>query len=287
MSQENPETKSEKSVRTERNIHPRKPWFAFLLSLLLPGLGQLYTDGIGKAARYFAFSVGTSILLVLAGGALMFSLGFPGFVLIVCLGWVISLAIAGEAAIRAKRVQCIDKRAYDRWWVYLLILVAYNVLINAIPSELLSEHVSPKMNYRVLYLPSGSMAPTLEPGDYAVADSRPREDWQREDIVAFHSADQEHLTVKRIVGMPGETLEIRDGTSYINGEKFQPTYWTEPISGEWGPFEIQSGHYFVMGDNVNNSRDSRFIGEIPEEDMSALFLFRIFGKEMGTDLLRR
>ena len=278
---------SERSVQSERGISKRNPWFAFLLSLLLPGLGQLYNDGVARGLRFFALGLGLSFLEIVVGGTLMISFGVAGFVAMMLLGWSFSLAIAAEAAYRAKRVQSVEKRAYDRWWVYLLILIVYTASVRAIPSGFLTEHLSPRMSFRVFHLPSGSMSPTLEPGDLVIADPAVRNDWQREDLVVFRSPDGEQIITKRIVGLPGETLEFRDGVCYIDGKEFRPGYWTERIQGEWGPIDVPPGKYFMMGDNVNNSRDSRFIGSIPQEDFVALILFRVYGKEIGTDLTER
>lgn len=82
---------------------------------------------------------------------------------------------------------------------------------------------------------------------------------QRGDIVIFKYPDDESQNyIKRIIGLPGDTVEIQNGSVYINGELLDEPYLREEPKGSFGPYEVPEGHYFVLGDNRNNSRDSRY-----------------------------
>lgn len=113
-------------------------------------------------------------------------------------------------------------------------------------------------------VPTPSMVNTINVGDrfignrFAYAFKEP----QRYDIVVFkYPDDNKTLFVKRIIGLPGETVEIIDGKVYINGstEPLRDDFLPEPMAEEdYGPYEVPEGHYFMLGDNRNHSEDSRF-----------------------------
>ncbi|MDL2219772.1 signal peptidase I [Ruminococcaceae bacterium OttesenSCG-928-O06] len=87
------------------------------------------------------------------------------------------------------------------------------------------------------------------------------EDPARYDIMIFHYPDDEtQLYVKRVIGMPGEQLEIRDGLVYIDGQStpLETGFVKGALRGNFGPYTIPEDCYFVMGDNRNESWDSRY-----------------------------
>jgi signal peptidase I len=96
----------------------------------------------------------------------------------------------------------------------------------------------------------------------------------RGDVVVFIAPDQvpgqpERDFIKRIIGLPGETVEIKDCTVYVNGEALDEPYIKEQTNSTEPPVVVPPDHYFVLGDNRNNSRDSRAeeIGMIPKESI--------------------
>lgn len=112
-------------------------------------------------------------------------------------------------------------------------------------------------------VPTGSMENTIMPKDRIVAFrwSYLFDDPDRGDIVVFKYPDDEQvLYVKRVLGLPGETIEMKDGKVYLNGseEPLEEDYLKEEAYGDYGPYTVPENCYFMMGDNRNNSLDSRF-----------------------------
>ncbi len=89
----------------------------------------------------------------------------------------------------------------------------------------------------------------------------------RGDIVVCHFTAEATNYVKRVIGLPGETVEIRAGTVYINGIGIEEPYVAVPAHQDFGPVTVPEGSYLLMGDNRNNSADSRHfsIGPIPKD----------------------
>lgn len=132
--------------------------------------------------------------------------------------------------------------------------------------------------FQAFYIPSESMEQTLIENDRVIVNklSYRLHDVNRGDLVVFRRPPSEPPTeipelIKRVIALPGETIEGRDGIVYIDGQRLVEPYVAEDSSlgamGSFGPVLVPEGHVFVMGDNRNNSRDSRVFGPIEEDSI--------------------
>ena len=139
-----------------------------------------------------------------------------------------------------------------------------------------------------IVIPTGSMLNTIQEGDRIIASRLAyiNDEPQRYDIIIFKYPDDEtQLFAKRIIALPGETIEVKNGIVYItdkNGNKStaRTDFITNCIpTGNFGPYTVPLGSYFVMGDNRNNSLDSRYpkIGLIHRDEIISTYLFTVFG----------
>ena len=110
---------------------------------------------------------------------------------------------------------------------------------------------------------SGSMTKTINTWDRVLG---LRVDYwfsdpQRGDVIFFRNPDDEsEIYVKRVIGLPGDTVEIKSGVTYINGKALEESYLLEePWDLDFGPYDVPEGYYFFLGDNRNNSQDSRYL----------------------------
>jgi signal peptidase I len=139
------------------------------------------------------------------------------------------------------------------------------------------------------YIPSSSMEPTLQIGDRIAVEKlsyRWREP-QRGDVVVFYppgETDRQRAYIKRVVGLPGDRLQIQNGQVYANGVPLPEPYIAEPLDyalvkpdgEEAATLTVPPGSYWVMGDNRNNSNDSHVWGYLPRRNLIGRAFFRFY-----------
>ncbi len=133
------------------------------------------------------------------------------------------------------------------------------------------------------YVGSESMVPTLKVWDRVLINKLAYDvvgGPERGDIVLFESpAGGEEPLIKRVVGLPGDTIEVRHDRLFVNGEPQREPYVNDRYrkrQGPYGPRTVPKGHVFVMGDNRGNSQDSRVFGPVPEENLIGEALVRFW-----------
>lgn len=135
------------------------------------------------------------------------------------------------------------------------------------------------------YIPSGSMKPTLQINDRLVVEkvSYYFNPPKRGEIVVFHPPDspllkgqEKEAFIKRIIGLPGETVEVKDGKVFVNGQALEEDYIMAPPEYAWGPQQVPDNAYLVLGDNRNSSFDSHAWGFVPHDHIIGKALVRFW-----------
>lgn len=162
-------------------------------------------------------------------------------------------------------------------WQENLILIAIALCLAFIIRTFIAE---PR------YIPSDSMVPTLHTGDRLVVEKvsyrfhppttgdiivfQPPEELQRRG----YPADQ--AFIKRVIGIPGNILKVTNGTVYLDGKPLTEDYIAEPPNQPFPPVQVPEDEFFVMGDNRNDSNDSRYWGFLPKQNIIGRATFRFW-----------
>lgn len=270
-------------------IRPRRPLFALVMSLVLPGFGQLYNGEVNKAIWIFL-----AFLFVTAGITPFVALHMPGKLMMPALvvGQLLTLAIwvysMRDARRTAARSDAYVLQQWQKSGVYAATFIVLSGLL--LPSLIAKVRGRQVASFRVT---ASNMLPTVMPGDLVFADQRYNcfrcQAVVRGDIVVFNYPNNRTLYyVDRVIGLPGERVEVRNGEVRINGRslampgavapdgmegagpKQWRVSWAEYPNGYKLPdadVVVPAGQVFLMGDNRNLSEDSRVFGPVPLRDV--------------------
>jgi signal peptidase I len=249
---------------------PKEPWVAVIFSLMLPGLGHAYA---GRAKRGLVlFCAGAILEISLIAYAIYPStrIGLPFILAAAALSIAFALHVLTDAYRSAKAWNVQHDVPRRPWWSRTLLIAAALLLLWFLnPMEHGARYLIENV-VQAFEIQMHSMEPTLLPDDRVLVDKRfyRSHEPRRGDVIVFRyplSPDKQYL--KRIVGLPGDRVEIRSGRLHINGRELVEVYVNGTPVGGYDPATIPANAYFVLGDNRNNSEDSRSFGPISRESL--------------------
>lgn len=226
----------------------KDPWLAVLLSRIIPGLGHLYLNHIWLGILFFIIFLVSAIFSV-----------------------VIPIIFYGVYAAVAYHAYVTSPSRRERKKYFILIIACLLIISFVVDgSSLIRTYVA-----EARYIPSGAMLPTLQINDRLIINkwSYRLQSPQRGDIVLFSPTEtlkQENFKdafIYRVIGLPGEKVEVKEGKVYINNRPLQENYIEEPPKYQFASVTVPPNSYFMLGDNRNNSYDSHYWGFVPRENI--------------------
>ena len=285
----------------EKKVCSRKAIFAFLLSVLVPGLGQLYN---GQLKKVLLFSFG---VLTFAISINLFGLknNFWLYVIALSVLVILVLLIAIEATLTARKSKEYKLKSYNKWYVYLLLFVIWYFAVSVL------ENIANNTRYKISVVQSDSGIPTIFAGDYILSDYGfyNSQEPTYGDLVIFSIQDGGIYTY-RVIGMPDDTLSIENQIVKYHNKKtsselistlFYEEYEMEefvdilpngveykfirsrtPLFQRTDTLQeiiVPNNSYFLLGDNRDFSADSRYVGFVQREQIQGKLKTIYFSKD--------
>lgn len=288
-------------MEEEKKNYPRNPFIAFIISLFVPGLGQLYNGKLAKALTLLAITLLIPILFSYFGNNKTFS----GYLLFGLTLIVFRLYIVIDATISAKRLKLYQTKKENKWYSYTIFIILFILILN-------NYDLYKIIGVETFTIPSTGNSPSLIQGDYVVADldSYKNKKPKAGDLVVFIGNDGMKYTY-RIIGEPKDTIEMKNNILFVNnimlkkikygessfdnmkvklydekttsGYEYSICNFFEPyphIERNLDKFEVPENNYFVLGDNRDNAADSRVIGFVQKENIKGKIIFVLWNKQL-------
>lgn len=241
----------------------KKPWLAVFLSNIFPGIGQFYNRQMLKGILFIICALLLYVVVGLYYALFFFLVPF----------YLFAMKDAFESS---EKINGSDNKFFDQGKKFVKIFVILLLVIKFIPySDIIKADI-----VQAFKIPAASMLPTMKIGDHILVDktSRANNSIKRGDIIVFkYPEDPERDFVKRVIAVGGDTIESKDKTIYINSVVIEEKYIQHVDNAirsdesdkrdNFGPIKVPEDNYFVMGDNRDQSYDSRYWGFVPKENI--------------------
>lgn len=278
-------------------IKKRNPFSALLLSII-PGLGQIYNGQLRKGLVFLA----VDLIVPIAFGLTGILNKFNGLVTLLVFSLSFIVYRMTDGFIQAKKLVNYELKSYNKWYVYFSFVIALGLVRTFLD-------LPTSTGIQTFKIPTPSMNPTMQPGDRVVASLNYYNDKpiQQGDIVVFNSP-QGGIWTFRVIGLPKDSIEIKDGKVYVNNKINELTTNDEYVLDDQEVIQYQEqvnpsksiktlryknvamidtrtleqivvpeNEYFLMGDNRDNAFDSRFIGTIKRDDILGRVIYSYWG----------
>jgi len=268
---------------------PRKSWVGGVLNVI-PGLGHIYCGRVRQGILMFLFCHIVSVGALLIG--LIPHLPYSIFLAIMIFIASRLLPIVHSVLIAKREGVGYELKLYNKWYIYMGIFLFYGLVFQPIIGSLIKSNLV--QAYRIS---SNSMNPTLLAGDHILVDKfmyRIKQLPRGDVIIYIYPKEPSKDFVGRIVALEGDIVEVKDKKLHINGEKYIEDYIINSDSNifpsdrqprdNFGPVTVPSGFLFIMGDNRDNSYDSRFWGFLANEKVKGkvIKIYFSWDKDLGS-----